>query len=110
MLASAILALSSDENFKKYTDHPENKNPPLRTLPHELRLRVFKHCFTGEWTGRSPAIVGALRYNPELYQECLGEFHEADHTFFLNSRNGWGFCQMKVPVIKSIKKLKNEIK
>jgi len=109
-LASTILVLSSNEDFKKYTDHPENQNPPLRTLPPELRLKIFEHCVVGEWTGRNPAILRALRYDSILYQECLSKFHEANHTYFVNSRNGWGFCQMKESVIQSIKKLKVEIK
>lgn len=82
----------------------------LHDLPPEIRTSIWEHSVDGEWDGRSPSIIRALRCDKKLYREAIEVFYKSDNTFHLNQRNGWSFCQMSQAALESIRKIKIEIK
>ena len=81
----------------------------LRKLPAEVRLIVYRYVAPeGDYLGKHPALLGALRPDKLLYMEFLAEFKKRS-TYVLDEykRDSFDiFCSMLPKVLESIQKLK----
>lgn len=57
-------------------------------LSSEIREIIFELVFAGQWHGKTPALIIALRPDLKLYYEALGLF-ERGNTFRLSRHNDW---------------------
>jgi hypothetical protein len=87
-----------------------NPTTSLRCLPTEIRDMIFENILTLpqltylEKQPESPAIIVALRPNPELYQEAL-QIHYKRNTFRITSNNFAAILKLKTPYLGSIRSL-----
>jgi hypothetical protein len=77
----------------------------LRAFPAEIRDMIFNFSNVLSWTGKTPALILALRGDQELYREVLELFYR-NNTFALHRANEWKTGDMSVAALKSIRALK----
>lgn len=77
----------------------------LRAFPREIRDMIYDFSSALSWTGKTPALIVALRGDQDLYHEVLELFY-ANNTFTLHQRNGWKTGDMSAAALYSIKALK----
>lgn len=110
----ALKRKAGDEHATKRSRKRTKRTKPssspslLHQGPAEIREMIFNLCDMS-WNGRSPAIIRALRQDPQLHAEAMRVFVKKENMFALNRRNGWSFHEMSVETILTIKKLKIEI-
>jgi hypothetical protein len=76
----------------------------LRAFPPEIREMIFSFSNALIWTGKTPALLIALRQDPELYAEALDYFYKRN-VFRLHSGNDWKTGDMALPALQSIRAL-----
>jgi hypothetical protein len=59
----------------------------LRRFPAEIRQAIFK-LTVGDWEGKTPALIKALRGDREMYLEAMEVFYKIN-TYFSSSGNNW---------------------
>jgi hypothetical protein len=74
----------------------------LRAFPPEILEFIFTPLLL--WTGKTPALLIALRSDPQLYQEALASFTRLN-AFKLHKGNSWKTGDMTLPVLQSIRML-----
>ncbi|KUJ21196.1 uncharacterized protein LY89DRAFT_429508 [Mollisia scopiformis] len=80
-LTRSILKETSTRSTQTWLDHAWNMFAPrpifdIRRLPIEIRLLLFRQCLLDEYKERStPALIQALRPDPQLYEEVLEVYY-----------------------------------
>lgn len=77
----------------------------LHRMPFEIREKIFH--LTLEWTGKSPAMLVALRQEPELYKQALKVFYK---TNIFTAKGLEKSCNMPLSVIEAIERLSLEVR
>lgn len=77
----------------------------LRAFPPEIREVIFNFSQVLSWTGKTPALLVALRGDRELYYEALELFYKSN-TFTLHRANEWKTGDMSVAALRTIRALK----
>ncbi|KAH7364112.1 hypothetical protein BKA65DRAFT_472453 [Rhexocercosporidium sp. MPI-PUGE-AT-0058] len=75
-------------------------------FPAELREMIFMEAFRDEWTGKTPALIKAVRMEDQIYAECMDAWYKQNHTYVLHAKNNWSFLDMKPHAIATIAKIK----
>ncbi len=76
----------------------------LRTFPPEIREMIFNYSNVLNWTGKTPALLVALRGDREIYNEALEICHK-NNTFKLHRGNEWKTGDMAIAALRSIRTL-----
>lgn len=76
----------------------------LRAFPPEIREMIFHFSNCLIWTGKTPAILVALRGDPDLYHEALELFYRRN-VFRLRNRNAWQTADMSLSALQTIRAL-----
>jgi len=59
----------------------------LSDLPAEIRILIFRKCVSRRENGKAPALIEALRRNPQLYHEALEVYYSInDFSVSFNTR------------------------
>jgi hypothetical protein len=77
----------------------------LRAFPPEIREMIFHLSNVLSWSGKTPALLVALRGDQELYHEVLELFYRSN-TFTLHRANEWKTGDMSASALQSIRALK----
>jgi hypothetical protein len=77
----------------------------LRAFPPEIREMIFTFSNVLIWTGKTPALLMALRGDRELYDEALDYFYKKN-IFKLHPRNEWQTGDMAISALQTIKALR----
>jgi hypothetical protein len=79
----------------------------LRAFPPEIREMIFYFSNALVWTGKTPALIVALRADQVLYGEVLELFCKWN-TFKLHGPNQWKTGDMSLSAIETIRALEIE--
>jgi len=77
----------------------------LRAFPAEIRDMIYDFSNVLSWTGKTPALIVALRGDQGLYREVLELFYR-NNTFILHRANEWKTGDMSIAALKTIRALK----
>jgi hypothetical protein len=77
----------------------------LRAFPVEIRDMIYDFSNVLFWTGKTPALIVALRGDQELYREVLELFYR-NNTFTLHGANEWKTGDMSIAALNTIRTLK----
>jgi hypothetical protein len=88
--------------------HTSSGSCSLDILPIELRSYIFKLALDDEWEGKVPNFIKALR-PAALYKEVLKYYYKT-HAFELKQGNSWSFSGFSEPGLKTISKMKINLK
>lgn len=77
----------------------------LRAFPPEIREVIFNFSNALTWTGKTPALLMALRGDWQLYAEALDYFYKKN-VFRLHAGNEWQTGDMAISALQSIKALR----
>src|SRR5579862_8779822 len=77
----------------------------FRAFPPEIRNMIFELSNVLSWSGKTPALLVALRGDQELYHEVLELFYKSN-TFTLHRANNWKTEDMSIAALQSIRALK----
>ncbi|KAH8808961.1 hypothetical protein F5884DRAFT_794048 [Xylogone sp. PMI_703] len=68
------IAAGKIARFAKRAPEP----PTLDMLPREVRDMIYRECILGEVNPKKPAIIAALRTEPNLYKEALIIYYQVN--------------------------------
>jgi hypothetical protein len=77
----------------------------FRAFPAEIRDMIYDFSNVLSWTGKTPALIVALRGDQGLYREFLELFYRKN-TFTLHRANEWKTGDMSIAALKTIRALK----